>query len=137
VERRWRHAAGGEVTMARIGAAVALGATLALGGCGGLVAAGSAVGAASGVLTIVNTVATDADAVIKEACIAYETGKAATGAVVKTGLVPADAQVKITSIESFGDAACANPPSGDALSTAIWLGQLVGQVSTLADQRQG
>jgi hypothetical protein len=27
--------------------------------------------------------------------------------------------------------ACANPPSGDALATAIWLGQLVGQIATL------
>jgi hypothetical protein len=123
--------------MARIGTALALGATLALGGCGGLVAAGSAIGAASGVLTIVNTVAADADAVIKDACVAYDTGKAATDAVVKTGLVPADAEAKIASIESFGDAACANPPSGDALSTAIWLGQLIGQISTLAERRQG
>lgn len=127
--------------MARIGAALALCGALApigsLWGCGGLVAAGSALGAASGVVTIANTVAGDADAVIKDACVAYETGKAATDTVVNTGLVTADAEGKITSIESFGDAACARPPSGDALSTAIWLGQLVGQISTLADQRQG
>jgi hypothetical protein len=123
--------------MARIGAALALLGALELGGCGGLVAAGSALGAASGVLTVVNTVAADADAVIKNACVAYDSGKAATDAVVKTGLVPGDAEAKISSIESFGDAACANPPSGDALSTAIWLGQLVGQISTLADARQG
>ena len=129
------------MTMARIGTALALCGALAsvisLWGCGGLVAAGSALGAASGVLTIVNTVAGDADAVIKDACVAYESGKAAADAVVNTGIVPADAETKITSVESFGDAACANPPSGDALSTAIWLGQLVGQMSTLADQRQG
>jgi hypothetical protein len=129
--------------MARIGpvptvlGALALFSALALGGCGGLVAAASALGAASSVLTIVNTVSADADAVIKDACVAYDTGKAATDAVVQTGLVPGDAEAKITSIESFGDAACANPPSGDALSTAIWLGQLVGQISTLADARQG
>jgi hypothetical protein len=123
--------------MARIGAALALFGALALEGCGGLVAAGSALGAASGVLTIANTVASDAGVVIKDACVAYDSGKAATDAVVKTGLVPGDAEARITSIESFGDAACANPPSGDALSTAIWLGQLVGQISTLADARQG
>jgi hypothetical protein len=122
---------------ARIGAALALCGALGLGGCGGLVAAGSALGAASRVLTIVNTVAADADAVIKDACVAYDTGKAAADAVVKAGLVPADAGAKITSIESFGDAACANPPAGDALSTAIWLGQLIGQISTLADRREG
>lgn len=125
------------MTMARIGAALALGAGLVLCGCGGLVAAGSAVGAASGVLTIVDTAAADADTVIKDACTAYDAGKAAADAVSKTGLVPADAEAKITSIESFGDAACGHPPSGDTLSTAIWLGQLVGQISTLADQRQG
>jgi hypothetical protein len=123
--------------MTRIETGLVLCGLLALGGCGGLVAAGSAIGAASGVLTIVNTVAADADAVIKDACLAYDTGKAAADAVVNTGLVPANAEVKITSIESFGDAACANPPSGDALSTAIWLGQLIGQISTLADARQG
>jgi len=126
-----------QVGAARIGAALALFGVLALGGCGGLVAAGSALGAASGVLTIANTVAGDADAVIKDACVAYDSGKAAADAVVKTGLVPGGAEAKITSIESFGDAACADPPSGDALSTAIWLGQLVGQISTLADQRPG
>lgn len=123
--------------MARIGAALALSGMLALGGCGGLVAAGSAVGAASGILTIANTVTADADAVVKDACVAYESGKGAAAAVVKTGLVPADAEDKITSIESFRDAACAHPPSGDVLSTAIWLGQLVGQITTLADERQG
>jgi hypothetical protein len=74
---------------------------------------------------------------IKDACVAYDAGKGAADAVVKTGLVPADAEGKITSVESFGDAACASPPSGDALSTAIWLGQLVGQIATLADQRAG
>lgn len=123
--------------MARIGAALALCGALALGGCGGLVAAGSAVGAASGILTMVNTVAADAGAVIKDACVAYDTGKAAADAVVNTGLVPGDAEAKIVSVESFGDSACANPPAGDVLSTAIWLGQLIGQISTLADQRQG
>jgi hypothetical protein len=125
----------------RIEAALGLGATLALvislWGCSGLVAAGSALGAASGVLTIVDTVTADADTVIKDACVAYDTGKAAADAVANTGLVPAEAEAKITSVESFGDAACANPPSGDALSTAIWLGQLVGQISTLANERQG
>jgi len=122
---------------ARIGAALVLCGALTLAGCGGLVAAGSAIGAASGVLTMVNAVAADADTVIKDACAAYDAGKGAADAVVKTGLVPADAEGKITSVESFGNAACASPPSGDVLSTAIWLGQLIGQISTLADQRAG
>jgi phage terminase large subunit-like protein len=37
----------------------------------------------------------------------------------------------IATTEEYGDAACANPLSGDALSTAIWLGTLVGQIGTL------
>ena len=37
----------------------------------------------------------------------------------------------IATTEEYGDAACANPPQGDPLSTAIWLGQLIGQVATL------
>jgi phage terminase large subunit-like protein len=37
----------------------------------------------------------------------------------------------VATFEEYGDAACANPPSGDALSTAIWLGELVGQIGTL------
>ena len=44
-------------------------------------------------------------------------------------LVWPDGAVAMT--EEYGDAACANPPSGDALSTAIWLGTLVGQLATL------
>jgi hypothetical protein len=48
-----------------------------------------------------------------------------------TGIVPTDAAGKARAIEEYGDAACANPPSGDALSTAIWLGTLVGQLATL------
>jgi hypothetical protein len=37
----------------------------------------------------------------------------------------------VATTEEYGDAACAKPPSGDALSTAIWLGTLVGQLATL------
>jgi phage terminase large subunit-like protein len=37
----------------------------------------------------------------------------------------------IATTEEYGDAACANPPSGDALSTAIWFGTLIGQIATL------
>jgi hypothetical protein len=51
--------------------------------------------------------------------------------VVGTGLVPSGVANKISVIEEYGDAACASPPSGDALSTAIWLGQLIGQIATL------
>jgi hypothetical protein len=99
--------------------------------CGGLIAAGSAAGAASGILAVVNEVANTVDTTVQTACADYETGRAAANAVVAIGLVPAKIVAKITAIESFGDAACANPPSGDPLSTAVWLGKLVGQITTL------
>ena len=103
----------------------------ALGACGPLAGAGSAIGAVSGGIAIANQVSAAVDPVIATACSEYTKGRAAANAVVGTGLVPASVTAKVSSIESFGDAACANPPAGDALSTAIWLGQLAGQVTTL------
>lgn len=100
-------------------------------GCTGLMAAGSAAGAVGGGLAIANQVAGAVDATIQTACTAYEKGRIAANAVVATGLVPADAANKVGIIEEYGDVACANPPTGDALSTAIWLGTLVGQIATL------
>jgi hypothetical protein len=47
--------------------------------------------------------------------------------------------VRLSSIERFGNAACgpgAAPPKGDPLSTAIWLGQLAGQITTLTTTAQ-
>lgn len=73
-----------------------------------------------------------ADTTIATACSEYAKAKAAADAVTATGLLPAAVTVKVASIEGFGDAACANPPAGDPLSTAIWLGQLVGQIGSLA-----
>jgi hypothetical protein len=105
--------------------------TPALSGCGGMVAAGSAMGAAGGALAIADNVASAADSVIATACKEYGAGKSAANAVVATGIVPASAAAKVNSIESFGDAACAAPPAGDPLSTAIWFGTLVGQLGTL------
>ena len=61
----------------------------------------------------------------------YETGKAAADARVGAGIVAPATVVKVAAIKSYGDAACATPPPGDPLSTAIWLGQLVGQITTL------
>lgn len=102
-----------------------------LSACGGLVAAGAAAGAAASALALANEVSGTVDTVIQTACNDYETGKAAANAVVATGLVPANIAARIASIEGFGDAACAKPPAGDPLSTAVWLGQLVGQITTL------
>jgi phage terminase large subunit-like protein len=43
----------------------------------------------------------------------------------------------VATTELYGDAACADPPSGDALSTAIWFGLLVGQLSSLTSEKAG
>lgn len=103
----------------------------ALGACGPLVAAGAATGAAGGGLAIANQVVSTVDATIQTACSEYQKGRAAANAVIGTGLLQAGAAAKVGVIEEYGDAACANPPQGDALSTAIWLGELVGQIGTL------
>jgi hypothetical protein len=109
-----------------------LGSALAVSGCTSLMAAGSAVGALGGVVATANQVAATVDPAIAAACQAYAKGKAAADALVAAKLVPTSAVAKVKSIEAFGDAACANPPSGDAVSTAIWLGQLVGEISALS-----
>ena len=78
-----------------------------------------------------NQVAGTVDTTIQVACAEYEKGRAVANAVIATGLLPSDVGGKVSAIEAYGDAACAKPPSGDALSTAIWLGTLVGQIVTL------
>ena len=111
----------------------ALGATpaLLLAGCTGLIAAGSATGAIGGGLAIANQAAGTVNRTIQVACAEYDKGRAAANAVLATGMLPPDASAKVAVIEEYGDAACAHPPSGDALGTAIWLGQLIGQIATL------
>ena len=99
-----------------------------LAACTPLIAAGAATGAAG---TVAATVVGDVNTAIQTACTDYAEGRAAANAVLGTGLVPADIAGKVTTIEEYGDAACANPPSGDAVSTAIWLGELVGQIAAL------
>jgi hypothetical protein len=104
----------------------------ALAGCGGVPAAVlGGIGSAGSVYSVADKITEAADPYVTKACAEYATGKAAADAVVGTGLVPVAATRKVTSIESFGDAACKKPPAGDPLSTAIWLGQLAGQITTL------
>jgi len=103
----------------------------ALGGCAPLAGAGAAVGAVGAGIAIANTVSGTVDTTIQTACAAYGKGRVAANAAVGGGLVPAEAAGKARIIEEYGDAACASPPPGDALSTAIWLGTLVGQLATL------
>ena len=114
--------------MIRVAAAAAL---LSLSGCAGLLAAGSATGAIGGGWTIANQIIGSVDSTIRAACGEYQKGRAAAEALVAAGLVRADAVAKVRVIEEYGDAACADPPRGDALSTAIWLGELAGQIVTL------
>ena len=102
-----------------------------LGACAPLVAAGATVGTVGAGLTVANSVASTVDTTIQTACAAYEKGRAAADGVVAMGLLPATAASKVTLIEEYGDAACASAPSGDALSTAIWLGTLIGQIASL------
>ncbi|HEU0218292.1 MAG TPA: hypothetical protein VFQ90_16685 [Stellaceae bacterium] len=102
-----------------------------LGACTPLVGAGAALGTIGAGITVANSASTTVDTTIQTACAAYDKGKAAANAVVGTGTVSVDAVGKARVVEEYGDAACANPPAGDALSTAIWLGTLVGQLATL------
>ncbi len=104
----------------------------ALAGCGGVPAAVlGGIGSAGSVYTAVDKVTEAADPYIAKACAEYATGKAVADAMVGTGLVPGTVSRKVSSLKSFGDAACAKPPAGDPLSTAIWLGKLAGQITTL------
>jgi hypothetical protein len=110
-------------------AALGLGACQAAGA--GVAIAGGAISAAASIDRLVST----ADATIADACAEYSNAKAAASAALAAGLVPPVAVAKLSAIEGFGDAACANPPRGDAVSTAIWLGELAGEVTTLIGNR--
>lgn len=100
--------------------------------CAGAPAAALAgLGSAGSAYMAVDKLTEAASPYIAKGCTEYAKAKAAADAVSATGLVPASVAPKLTSIESFGDAACSNPPAGDPLSTAIWLGHLAGQLSTL------
>jgi hypothetical protein len=69
------------------------------------------------------------DPTIATACTEYGKGNAAAG--LTPAILPADIAAQVAAIEGFGDAACADPPAGDPLTTVIWLGQLAGQIGTL------
>lgn len=113
--------------------AVIAGGTLSA--CAPLVGAGAAAGALGGGIAIANQVAGAVDTTIQIACVEYGKGKAAANAVVAAGVLPAAVARDIGIIEQYGDAACANPPSGDAVSTAVWLGELVGQLGSLTSAK--
>ena len=117
------------------GAVQAIAIALLLGGtlsaCAPPVAAGAGIGAAASGLAVAGRIVDAADTALQIACGEYQKGRAAADAVGNTGVLPADIVAKVRVIEEYGNAACANPPPGDALSTAIWLGELVGQIASL------
>ena len=121
----------GSVTLPPAAVVLLVAATLALGACqsaGSAAAiAGGAISAADGVQQLI----TAEDRIIVAACADYANGKTTANAAVAAGRAPAGMLAKLVSIEGFGDAACANPPQGDPLSTAIWLGELAGDMKTL------
>ena len=112
-----------------------------LAGCGGVPAAVLAgLGSAGAVYSTIDKVTEAASPVIATACGEYAKAKAVADAAVALGAIPVATVAKLAAIESFGDAACGSgsgPPSGDPAATAIWLGQLAGQLVTLAKPAQG
>jgi hypothetical protein len=115
-------------------------AGMALGACAPLAGAGAAAGVLGGSLALADQVAGTVDAVIETACGEYQKGRTAADAIVATGLTASDVANKVSVIEEYGDAVCGGPPpdgllGGDAVSTAIWLGRLVGQIATLTDTK--
>ena len=104
----------------------------ALAACGGAPAAIlGGIGSAGSAVTALDKLSTAASPYIAAGCSEYGKAKAAADAVVAAGAVPGAASADVGAVESFGDAACASPPAGDPLSTAIWLGGLAGQLATL------
>jgi uncharacterized protein YceK len=104
-----------------------------LAGCAGVPAAVlGGLGSAGSAYLAVDKITEAASPYIASACAEYGKAKAAADATIAAGVAPAAVAARLSSIESFGDAACATPPAGDPLSTAIWLGQLAGQITTLA-----
>jgi len=95
------------------------------------VAALGALGSGGSAYVAVDKIAAAASPVIATGCEEYQKAKAAADAVVATGAVPAALSGDAAAVEQYGDAACAAPPAGDPLSTAIWLGGLAGQLATL------
>ena len=104
----------------------------ALAGCGSAPGVLAGLGAAGSAITAADKLAAAASPYIATGCSEYANAEAASDAVLAAVPVPGTVLAKVKSVESFGDAACANPPAGDPLSTAIWLGQLAGQITTLA-----
>jgi hypothetical protein len=110
----------------------------ALSGCAGVPAAVlGGLGSAGSALMAFDKLSEATSPYIASACGEYGKAKAAAAATIAAHVVPNANTAKLSSIVSFGDAACANPPAGDPLSTAIWLGQLAGQITTLAEKAKG
>lgn len=104
----------------------------ALSACGGVPATVlGGLGSLGSAYAAVDKISETASPAIATGCAEYGKAKATADATIATTAVPAAAAAKIAAIESFGDAACAHPPAGDPLSTAVWLGGLAGQIAAL------
>jgi len=107
----------------------------ALAACGGVPAAVlGGLGSASSAYLALDKITEAASPVIATACREYDAAKAAADVIVAAKAVPTAIAAKVSTIQSFGDAACgsdAGPPAGDPVSTAIWLGRLAGQIVAL------
>lgn len=88
-----------------------------LAGCAAAPAVLSGLGSAGSAYVAVDKITEAASPYIAKGCTEYQAAKAAADAVAARGLLPATANTSLTSIESYGDAACAKPPAGDPLST--------------------
>jgi len=99
---------------------------------GGLASAGS-------LYTTVDKLTEAASPFIATACAEYQNGKAAADAVTAAGLVPVATTFKGDLDRELRRRACGSgsgPLAGDPLSTAIWLGKLAGQLTTLTTAAQ-
>jgi len=108
---------------------------LALSGCAAVLAgAGIGVLSGAGTYAAIEAGIKIADDVIQVGCATYKGGRLATEVEIVRGNVTPEGVVKARSIEAWGDPVCANPPSSD-ISTAIWLGTLVGELGALTMHR--
>ena len=103
-----------------------------LSACAGPPAAALAgIGSAGSAYLALDKLTEAASPYIAKGCAEYAKAKAVADAVSASGLMPTSTVAKLAAIEGFSDAACATPPAGDPISTAIWLGHLAGQLTTL------
>jgi hypothetical protein len=103
-------------------------------GCAALTAVGAGVAGVKAVYDFTREASSGLGQAIITACHEWELAKAAADARRDLGAVPQDKAARLSIVEAYAAAACnpANPPPGDPLATAIWLGGLAVQVEILS-----